>query len=61
MTTPTRITHLVDGADWTGTAERTGDVYNPATGQVTGRVDLASTQTVGEVVASAKAARRRAR
>jgi malonate-semialdehyde dehydrogenase (acetylating)/methylmalonate-semialdehyde dehydrogenase len=54
--TPTRITHLVDGADWTGTAERTGDVYNPATGQVTGRVDLASAHTVGEVVASAKAA-----
>ncbi len=56
MSTPTRITHLVGGADWTGTAERTGDVYNPATGQVTGKVDLASTHTVGEVVASAKAA-----
>ncbi len=56
MSTPTRITHLVGGADWTGTAERTSDVYNPATGQVTGRVDLASADTVGEVVASAKAA-----
>ncbi len=56
MSSPTRITHLVGGADWTGQAERTSDVYNPATGEVTGRLDLASAETVGEVVAHAKAA-----
>ena len=29
-----RITHLVGGGSWTGVAERTGKVYNPATGEV---------------------------
>jgi malonate-semialdehyde dehydrogenase (acetylating)/methylmalonate-semialdehyde dehydrogenase len=50
---PTRITHYVGGADWTGAADRTSDVFNPATGEVTGRLDLASADLVGEVVASA--------
>jgi len=56
MSTPTRITHLVGGTDWSGAPERTSDIYNPATGKVTGRLDLASAETVGEVVATAKAA-----
>jgi malonate-semialdehyde dehydrogenase (acetylating)/methylmalonate-semialdehyde dehydrogenase len=50
---PTRITHYVDGADWTGATERSSDVFNPATGEVTGRLDLASADLVGQVVASA--------
>ncbi|GGL39408.1 CoA-acylating methylmalonate-semialdehyde dehydrogenase [Phycicoccus endophyticus] len=54
--TPTRITHLVAGAPWEGTAQRTGPVYNPATGEQTGVVDLASAQLVAEVVAGARAA-----
>jgi malonate-semialdehyde dehydrogenase (acetylating)/methylmalonate-semialdehyde dehydrogenase len=45
-----RITHLVGGGSWTGVAERTSKVYNPATGQVTGELDLASAATVDEVV-----------
>ncbi|GAA0595338.1 CoA-acylating methylmalonate-semialdehyde dehydrogenase [Kribbella sandramycini] len=45
-----RITHLVGGSAWAGVAERTSDVYNPATGAVTGRLDLASAATVDEVV-----------
>ncbi len=45
-----RITHLVGGNSWTGVAERTSKVYNPATGQVTGELDLASAATVDEVV-----------
>ncbi|GAA3121206.1 malonate-semialdehyde dehydrogenase (acetylating)/methylmalonate-semialdehyde dehydrogenase [Kribbella aluminosa] len=45
-----RITHLVGGSPWTGVSERTGKVYNPATGQVTGELDLASAATVDEVV-----------
>ena len=45
-----RITHLVGGNSWTGVAERTSKVYNPATGQVTGELDLASASTVDEVV-----------
>ena len=54
--TPTRITHLVAGRPWEGDAERTGPVFNPATGQQTGVVDFASTRVVGEVVARAKQA-----
>jgi malonate-semialdehyde dehydrogenase (acetylating)/methylmalonate-semialdehyde dehydrogenase len=53
---PTRITHLVGGRPWDGTAERTSPVYNPATGEQTGVLDLASTDVVGEVVAGAKRA-----
>src|SRR4051794_20495515 len=54
--TPTRITHYVDGTDWTGAADRTSEVFNPATGAVTGTLDLASADLVGEVVASANKA-----
>ena len=38
---------------WTGAAERTSQVFNPATGEVTGALDLASADLVGEVVATA--------
>src|SRR6476646_1857927 len=53
---PTRITHYVDGADWTGASDRTSQVFNPATGEVTGALDLASADLVGQVVASASKA-----
>ena len=56
MSTPTRITHLIGGQSWTGTADRTSPVFNPATGEQTGVLDLATTELVGEVVANAKAA-----
>jgi malonate-semialdehyde dehydrogenase (acetylating) / methylmalonate-semialdehyde dehydrogenase len=49
----TRITHLIDGEPWAGTAERTSPVFNPATGVQTGELDLASADLVGEVVAHA--------
>ena len=52
----TRITHWIDGKPWTGTAERTSDVFNPATGEKTGVVDLASTAVMAEAVAVAKRA-----
>ena len=51
-----RITHWINGSAWAGSAERTGDVFDPATGQVSGKVDFASRATVGEAVAAAKAA-----
>ena len=54
MSTPTRITHLIAGKPWSGTAERTSEVFNPATGEVSGVLDLASADLVGEVVATAK-------
>lgn len=51
-----RITHLVGHRPWEGNAERTGDVYNPATGEVTGTVDFASKAVVDEIVAHAATA-----
>lgn len=56
MTTPTRITHLVGHAAWEGSSARTSEVFNPATGEVTGTLDLASAALVDEVVAGAAAA-----
>ncbi|WP_307795132.1 CoA-acylating methylmalonate-semialdehyde dehydrogenase [Actinacidiphila acididurans] len=56
MSEPRRITHLIDGRPWEGTAERTGPVFNPATGERTGAVDLASAELVGAAVASAHTA-----
>ena len=61
MTTPTRITHWIDGKAFGGTSERAGDVFDPATGQVTGRVDLADVATVDLAVAAAASARSRGR
>ena len=51
-----RITHRIGGKPWTGTASRTGDVYDPATGQVASQVDFASASDVDEAVAAAKGA-----
>ncbi len=52
----TRVTHWINGTAWQGTAERTGEVFDPATGKATKAVDLASRATVDEAVAVAKAA-----
>ncbi|GAA3803626.1 CoA-acylating methylmalonate-semialdehyde dehydrogenase [Sphaerisporangium flaviroseum] len=49
----THTTHWIDGRPWVGTGERAGEVFDPATGQVTGHVDLASPAEVDEAVASA--------
>ena len=51
-----RVTHWINGRLWEGTAERCGEVYDPATGKVTKTVDFASRETLDEVVATAKAA-----
>ncbi len=50
------ITHWIDGKLWTGKAARTGEVYNPATGKLSGTVDFASTADMDEAVAVAKRA-----
>jgi malonate-semialdehyde dehydrogenase (acetylating)/methylmalonate-semialdehyde dehydrogenase len=49
----TAITHWIGGKPWTGDAARHGDVYNPASGQVTGHVDFASEADVDAAVAAA--------
>ena len=50
------VTHWIDGKGFGGVAERQGDIYDPATGEVTGRVDLADVAVMDEAVAAAKAA-----
>jgi malonate-semialdehyde dehydrogenase (acetylating) / methylmalonate-semialdehyde dehydrogenase len=55
----TRITHWIDGKPFEGIGGpngRDGEVYNPATGLVTGRVGLADVATVDLAVGSALAA-----
>ncbi len=55
-------THWIGGKPWTGPATagpapaRRGDIYNPASGQVTGTVDFATTAEVDAAVAAASSA-----
>ena len=56
MTTPARITHLIGHRQWDGVADRRGEVFNPATGEVTGHVDFACAALVGDIVDSAAVA-----
>jgi len=51
--TTTHITHWIAGRPWTGTASRRGQVYDPATGKVTGLVDFAEAGVVDEAVGAA--------
>ena len=51
-----RISHWVDNAVRPGTSGRTSPVTDPATGEVTAQLDLATTTEVDAVVASATAA-----
>jgi malonate-semialdehyde dehydrogenase (acetylating)/methylmalonate-semialdehyde dehydrogenase len=50
------ISHFVKGQRLAGRSERFGDVYNPASGEVTGKVPLASPAEVDEAVQVAVAA-----
>ena len=52
----TEIEHYIDGARVAGRSGRTADVFNPAVGEVAGRVPLASSAEVADAVAAAKAA-----
>ena len=54
--TPHPIGHYVQGQFVTGSSGRAQDVFNPATGAVTGRVALASRPEVDAAVAAAQAA-----
>ena len=52
----TSIAHYISGQKTAGTSSRAQDVFNPATGAVTGRVSLANVKDVDQAVASAQAA-----
>jgi malonate-semialdehyde dehydrogenase (acetylating) / methylmalonate-semialdehyde dehydrogenase len=56
--TARHITHWIGGKPWAGDAERRGDVYNPATGKVSGQVDFAAPAEVDAAVAAATGALR---
>ena len=51
-----RIPHWIDGRPWDSAPERTADVTDPATGLVTGSVDLASVADVDAAVDAASRA-----
>ncbi len=53
---PDLVRHWIDGKPYDGVPERTGDVYDPATGQVARQVAFASTGVIDEAVSSAKTA-----
>ncbi|MBY6089158.1 CoA-acylating methylmalonate-semialdehyde dehydrogenase [Maritimibacter alkaliphilus] len=46
----TEFTHFIGGAHVKGTSGRFADVYNPATGEVQGKLPLASTEEIGKAV-----------
>jgi malonate-semialdehyde dehydrogenase (acetylating)/methylmalonate-semialdehyde dehydrogenase len=47
------INHWIGGASWDGPVDRWGDVYNPALGEVSGRVAFATPEVVDRTVAVA--------
>jgi malonate-semialdehyde dehydrogenase (acetylating)/methylmalonate-semialdehyde dehydrogenase len=47
------VSHWIGGKPWDGVAARHGDIYNPATGQVSGQVDFATPAEVDAAVAAA--------
>ena len=52
----TTLHHWRNGASYEGTSGNFSDVTNPATGEVSAQLALASAEDVNEVVAAAKAA-----
>ncbi|MEM9514359.1 MAG: CoA-acylating methylmalonate-semialdehyde dehydrogenase [Actinomycetota bacterium] len=56
MSTPKRISHWIDGRVVESTSGNSAPVYDPATGEQTGAVDLASIDEVDAAVATARAA-----
>ena len=50
------VRHWIAGKPWDGTAERSGDVYDPATGELTKQVAFATPEVVDEAVRAAASA-----
>ena len=50
------VGHFLSNSHWSGRSDRTGDIYNPAIGAVSGQVMLASKEDVDAVVEVAAAA-----
>jgi malonate-semialdehyde dehydrogenase (acetylating)/methylmalonate-semialdehyde dehydrogenase len=56
ITIPKNIGHFVNGRSIPGSGNRHGNVYNPATGEVTGRITFAGKDEVEQAVSAAAAA-----
>lgn len=54
MSDITEIQHFINGRQTTGTGDRTSDVFNPATGEVTGKVCLADATDVQNAIKAAE-------
>ena len=50
------IEHFIDGKTVKGTSKKTAKVFNPATGEVSSNVNLASTSDLNKAVDAAKKA-----
>jgi malonate-semialdehyde dehydrogenase (acetylating) / methylmalonate-semialdehyde dehydrogenase len=50
------VDHVIDGRPYGGQPERTGAIYDPATGETTGNVAFASPEVVDRAVSSARSA-----
>ena len=50
------LQHFINGKQIDGVGKRFGDVYNPATGEITGRVPFATAEETHAAVAAAAAA-----
>lgn len=50
------VSHFINGGRYEKSSDRRGEIFNPATGEVSGHVDFATTEVVDEAVACAKAA-----
>jgi len=51
-----QIHHWIAGNEFKGASGRTGDVYDPATGEISGKVDFANNSEVDHAVSIAKTA-----
>jgi malonate-semialdehyde dehydrogenase (acetylating)/methylmalonate-semialdehyde dehydrogenase len=51
-----QINHIIGGSELVSTSDRTSPVFNPATGEVTAQVGLATVEEVDQAVAAAAAA-----
>ena len=51
-----QIGHYIDGENIAGTSSRSADIFNPNTGQVQAKVNLAGTKDIEAAIASAEAA-----
>lgn len=56
MASTTKINHFINGKETSASNERYGDVYNPATGEITSQVAFAAKKDVKETIALAEKA-----